>query len=280
MDAELNEGPRSNLIVFSDLDRTLLDGDDYSFHKAAPALRLLKEREIPLVLCTSKTRSEVEYYRERFDNRDPFVVENGGAVYIPKEYYAFSFAYDRATADYFILELGAPYQALVSALAEPKSRTGVSLRGFADMTTQEVASRCGLSLHLAAMAKQREYDEPFLILEPEATSTVIDAADIPITQGDRFYHMAASDKGRAVSALLDLFKRSDPDAVSVGIGSTFNDLPLLKVVDIPILVRADDGADDRRICLPRLGYAEGVGPEGWNSAITKLVDRQPSHLSR
>jgi mannosyl-3-phosphoglycerate phosphatase len=272
MDTELNEGPRSHLIVFSDLDRTLLDGDDYSFRKAAPALRLLGERKIPLVLCTSKTRSEVEFYRERFDNRDPFVVENGGAVYIPKDYYSFSFPYDRATADYFILELGAPYQTLVTALADLKSRTGVSLRGFSDMTTQEVASRCGLSLHQAAMAKQREYDEPFLILEPEATSTVMDAADVPITQGDRFYHIAASDKGRAVSLLLELFKRSDPDALSVGIGSTFNDLPLLKAVDIPILVRADDGAYDRRITVPRLGYTEGVGPEGWNSAITNLVD--------
>lgn len=271
MDTELAEGPRSHLIVFSDLDGTLLDGSDYSFDKAKPALLQLRERDIPLVLCTSKTRSEVEFYRDRLDNRDPFVVENGGAVYIPRDYYAFRFAYDRATADYFVLELGAPYQTLVRALSGLKSRTAISLRGFSDMTTQEVASRCDLSLHQAVMAKQREYDEPFLILEPEAASALTDAADIPITQGDRFYHIAASDKGSAVSLLIDLFKRSDPDALSVGIGGALNDLPLLMAVDIPIWVGANDGAHDCRVALPRLRYAEGVGPEGWNSAITNLL---------
>lgn len=275
-----DEGPRSHLIVFSDLDQTLLDGSDYSFGKALPALRLLGERGIPLVLCTSKTLSEVEFHRDRLNNFDPFVVENGGAVYIPKDHYAFRVAYGRATADYFILELGAPYRTLVKSLADLKSRTGVSLRGFSDMTIQEVAFRCGLSLHQAAMAKQREYDEPFLILEPEAASAVMDAADIPITQGDRFYHIAVSDKGRAVSLLMDLFKRSHPDALSIGIGSTLNDVPLLKAVDIPILVRTDGGDYDRRVVLPRLRYAEGVGPEGWNSAILDLVDCASADLAR
>jgi mannosyl-3-phosphoglycerate phosphatase len=280
MDTELTERPRSHLIVFTDLDGTLLDGSDGSFDKAVPALRLLAERGIPLVPCTSKTRSEVEFYRDRLNNCDPFVVENGGAVYIPRDYFAFPFSHDRATADYFVLELGAPYDTSVKALADLKSRTGVSLRGFSDMTVQEVASRCGVSLQLAAMAKQREYDEPFLILEPEAASAVIDAADIPITQGDRFYHIAASDKGGAVCSLMELFKRSHPDASSVGIGDTLNDLPLLRAVDIPILVGADDAAYDRRVAAPRLRYAEGAGPEGWNSAVTNIVDRASTAVKR
>jgi mannosyl-3-phosphoglycerate phosphatase len=271
MDTELAEGLRSHLIIFSDLDGTLLDGSDYSFDKAVPALLLLRERGIPLVLCTSKTRSEAEFYRDRLENRDPFVVENGGAVYIPKDYYAFSFAYDRATADYYVLEFGAPYQTLVRTLSSLKSKTAISLRGFSDMTTGEVASRCNLSPHQAAMAKQREYDEPFLILEPEAAPAVMAAADSAITQGDRFYHITTSDKGSAVSSLIDLFKRSHPDILSVGIGGALNDLPLLKTVDIPIWVGANDGAHDTRVSLPRLRYAEGVGPEGWNSAITNLL---------
>jgi mannosyl-3-phosphoglycerate phosphatase len=280
MATEPGEGTGSRFVVFSDLDGTLLDGNDYSLDRARPALRLLAERRIPLVLCSSKTRSEVEFYRERIDNRDPFVVENGGAVYVPSDYFAFGFDHDRATADYLVLELGTPYETLVRALAELKRKTGIPLRGFSDMTTEEVAARCALSLCQAARAKQREYDEPFLILEPEGAAAVMAAADIPVTQGDRFHHIAAGDKGRASSLLMDLFRRSRPGALSVGIGNALNDLPLLEAVDIPILVQAGDGGYDRRVAVPRLRYAEGVGPAGWNAAVTKLVGGTAASLSR
>ena len=88
-------GTPAPFIVFSDLDGTLLDGDDYSHDQALPALRLLRRRNIPLVLCTSKTRAEVEFHRRRLANRDPFVVENGGAVYVPEGYFPFPVDCDR-----------------------------------------------------------------------------------------------------------------------------------------------------------------------------------------
>jgi mannosyl-3-phosphoglycerate phosphatase len=280
MSIERPDGRRPRLIVFSDLDQTLLDGRDYSHAEAMPGLALLEEHDIPLVLCTSKTRPEVEFHRNRLDNRHPFVVENGGAVYIPTGYLDFDFDHDRRTADCFVLELGLPYRVLVRALAELKRKTGLPLCGFSDMTTQEVASRCGLSLLQAAWAKRREYDEPFLIPAPETAAAVIDAADIPVTQGGRFFHLAASDKGRAVSMLMALFERSRPGAVSVGIGDAFNDLPLLEAVDIPVLVRDSDGGYDPRIAFPGLRYADGIGPAGWSAAIASLVDGAPTGLTR
>ncbi len=280
MNIEPPDGRRPRFIVFSDLDQTLLDGRDYCYAEAVPGLALLEEQNIPLVLCTSKTRPEVEFHRSRLNNRHPFVVENGGAVYIPTGYFGFDFDCDRRTAGCFIVELGIPYRVLVGALAELKRKTGLPLRGFSDMMVQEVASRCRLSLVQAAWAKRREYDEPFLIPAPEAAAAVIDAADIPVTQGGRFFHLAASDKGRAVSMLMTLFKHAHPGAVSVGIGDAFNDLPLLEAVDIPVLVRDSDGGYDPRIACPGLRYADGIGPAGWNAAIASLVDGASSGLTR
>ncbi|MDO8862561.1 HAD hydrolase family protein [Haliea sp. E1-2-M8] len=72
------------LLVFSDLDGSLLDHRDYSFRAALPGLEALREREIPLIFCSSKTRAEIEPLRARLDNRDPFIVENGAAVFIPR----------------------------------------------------------------------------------------------------------------------------------------------------------------------------------------------------
>ncbi len=266
---------KKHLAIFSDLDGTLLDGKNYSFEKAKAALRSIKEKEIPLVLCTSKTRSETEFYRNLLGNSDPFVVENGGAVYVPKEYFPFTFDYDYVSTGYFVIELGTPYRTLVKLLGELKKKTGNSLKGFSDMSAGEIATLCNLTLEQAALAKQREYDEPFLILEPENATRVEEAIEFQYTRGDRFYHITSSDKGKAVSILIDLFKKSHQNVLSVGLGDRLNDLPLLSAVDIPILVQLEDGSYDTKVVLPQLRYAKGVGPEGWTRAVLNLLQTLP-----
>ena len=54
----------SDMLVFTDLDGTLLDHHDYSYDAALPTLRRLKKANIPLIFNTSKTAAEVEEYME------------------------------------------------------------------------------------------------------------------------------------------------------------------------------------------------------------------------
>ncbi|MDA0672462.1 MAG: haloacid dehalogenase, partial [Cyanobacteria bacterium] len=48
------------LLFFTDLDGTLLNGEDYGYEAALPVLETLKARQIPVIPVTSKTRAEVE----------------------------------------------------------------------------------------------------------------------------------------------------------------------------------------------------------------------------
>ena len=73
------------IIIFTDLDGTLLD-KKYSYESALPALALIESHKIPLVLCSSKTRSEIEFYRTKLNNDHPFICENGGGIFIPIGY--------------------------------------------------------------------------------------------------------------------------------------------------------------------------------------------------
>ncbi len=125
------------IVVFTDLDGTLLDHATYSHEPALPALQLLREQQIPLVLCSSKTRTEIEYYRRLLDNHDPFVSENGGGIFIPEGYFDLStlspgLATSRDTG-YVSIRLGAPYQSLRQTVKELQSE-GFALTGFGDMT--------------------------------------------------------------------------------------------------------------------------------------------------
>ena len=267
MQAPVSSDRKPEVVVFFDLDGTLLDGHDYSFAAAAPARALLRTRHIPLVPCTSKTRAEVEVLRRRLGNRHPFIVENGGAVYVPRGTFAFDFACQRQTAEYQVLELGTPYGDLVAELKQLRQRSGVALRGFSDMSVAEVARHTGLGRADAARAKEREFDEPFVLPEGADSERVLAASERPISRGDRFFHLTSSDKGRAVAALLALYRQARPGLVSIGLGGAGNDRTLLAAVDVPILVESRDGGYDGAVALPELRFAAGVGPEGWNAAL-------------
>jgi len=265
------------LVVFTDLDGTLLDPVTYSYERALPFIERLQQMSIPIVFCSHKTRAEQEVYRQELGISDPFIVENGGAIFIPQGYFSFNFDYDKARGGYQIIELGMSYAEIRRILGKIRAEVGINFRGFGDMSAQEVAKDAGLDLEAARRAKEREYDETVKPLEnPEEMGKVLKAikkAGLNYTHGGRYYGvMGANDKGRAVTILADLFRKKLGEVETVGIGDSPNDLPMLAVVDTPILVQKPGGRGEE-IDLPRLKRIEGVGPEGWSRAIKGLIDR-------
>jgi mannosyl-3-phosphoglycerate phosphatase len=155
-------------IIFTDLDGTLLDHHTYSFEKAKEALVFTKENKIPVIICTSKTQAEIEVYREKMNNNDPFIPENGGAVIIPKNY--FKSLLDKEKNRYIIVELGTPYYIITNVLNELKKITGATIRGFSDLTPEEISTLTGIDTDSAKRAKKRSYSEPIII---EGSSEVV-----------------------------------------------------------------------------------------------------------
>ena len=265
-------------LLFSDLDGTLLDPRTYSFDAALPALEALRRDGIPLVLVTSKTRAEVELWRRRLDNTEPFVVENGGAIYIPRGYFPFAADDARERDGYEVIELGAPYEELVAALRAASRESGCQTLGFADMSVGELSRRTLLTAEQAAHAKHREYDEPFEIL---GTGThrlleAIEAKGLRWTRGDRFYHITgANDKAAAVRRLATLFRQAAGDAVTIGVGDGHNDAAFLRAVDIPLIVQSNFAVAVRH-AVPRAFVSRSPGPHGWNEAVLHALAKTGS----
>ncbi len=262
-------------IIFSDLDGTLLDHKTYSFEPARTALEALLEAGIPLVFCTSKTRLETERWRRALANIHPFIVENGGAVFVPEGYFGPEAGFDKRDGGYGVLEVGRPYPELRQALERIRASTGLPLRGFGDMTVEEIAERCGFTRQDAALAAMREYDEPFIGIEEGMLPRVVQEAGAlgcQVVSGGRFHHLVGgSDKGRAVRALRSLYEVSWGPIRTVGLGDSANDEPMLRAVDIPILVRRPDGSYLEAAHLPELIIAPYAGPEGWRDTILGIL---------
>ncbi|MCK5560776.1 MAG: HAD-IIB family hydrolase [Thermoplasmata archaeon] len=281
------------IIIFTDMDGTFLEKETYSYKAAEPGLALIREHQIPLVFCTSKTKAEIEYYRNRLGLNEPFISENGGAIFIPKDYFEFEFEYDKVN-DYFIIELGKPYQELREALEKIKTRVDAEIIGFGDMTVTDIHEDCGLTVDMAALSKLKDYDEAFKIngTQPQIDEVLerIKELGYNYSIGTRYYHiMGDSNKGKAVQKLIELYANKFAKIKTIGLGDGWNDLPMLNVVDIPVLVQKQRGkyvdltdlTDNQQQEIgidalstdffAKLYKAEGVGPEGWSKAIQALI---------
>lgn len=275
-------------VIFTDLDGTLLDHTSYGWEAAKSALTALRCFRVPRVMVTSKTYAEARSIARRLGWRAPLVVENGGAIYVPAGYFPFPLeGARRAGKNWLRLAYGIERKRLQKALARAAREARLEVRGFGQMSTREVAIRTGLSLSDARRARQREFDEPFLVLGGSARvwshfSRSVRRAGMHATRGSRFFHIhGSSDKGAAVRRLTAWFRRAGgKDVLTVGLGDSPNDIPLLRSVDIPVLVARPGGRYDREAleAVPGIRRAGGIGPEGWNRAVWKFLTSQLRRL--
>lgn len=259
------------LVVFTDLDGTLLEGRGCSHEAARPALRRLARLRVPLVFCSSKTRAELLFWRRRLRNRHPFVSENGGGVFIPAGYFPGRERLPRA-GGLAALPLGVPYARLRREFVALRQRLGADVRGFGDMSASEVAALTGLTRQQARLAQQRDFSEPFVFAAGEEPRFLraIEAAGRNWTRGELYHLMGGHDKGRAVSLLLARYRRLGP-VRSAALGDGLNDLPMLRAVERPFLVRRPGGFAPG-VDFPGLARTRAVGPAGWNEALMALLD--------
>jgi mannosyl-3-phosphoglycerate phosphatase len=263
-------------VVFTDLDGSLLDHETYAWEAARPALDRLRGDAIPWVLVTSKTRAEVEVWRERLRNDHPFIVENGGAAFIPRGYFPFPIPGALVRGRYDVLEWGTAHRKLAAGLEKAAAAAACRVQSFHAMTTEEAAAACNLPPAEAALAQRREYDEPFLILDAgRATDLLhaIEAQGLRWTRGGRFFHVTGNnDKSEAVLALRNLFLCAAGQVLTIGLGDGWNDIPFLEVVDFPVIIRTP-WASELKSRLPSAHVTAASGPAGWNQAVQDLLSR-------
>jgi mannosyl-3-phosphoglycerate phosphatase len=263
-------------VVFTDLDGSLLDAATYRWDAAQPALDLLASHGVPWVMVSSKTRAEMEALRREIGHTHPFVVENGGAAFIPRGYFGREVEGAAHRDGYEVLEWGAPYLHLVEALQRAAARTHCPVVGFHQMSLEQVREATGLAAGPADLARRREYDEPFLAPDEFGVPALLDAieeAGFRWTHGGRFHHICGNnDKATAVSALIRLYARQYGAVESIGLGDGLNDLPMLLAVDYPVLIRSErEPPVQLRNTAAR--YTERIGPAGWNEAVMEFLTR-------
>lgn len=250
------------LIVFTDLDGTLLDHARYDWSAAAPALDALRAADIPLILASSKTAAEIAPLHAELGLGDwPVIAENGAARVRPGD------ALDDRSA---YLRLRAVLNALPAPLRAP-------YRGFGDMTDDEVAQITGLSAQAATLARARQYSEPGLWNGNASTRDAFLAAlaehGVSARHGGRFLTLSfgGTKAGQMAGIMQDLGR-----GTAVALGDAPNDIEMLETARYGIVIRNDHGAAIPPLAgetTGRIVRSTESGPLGWNTEILALLAR-------
>lgn len=251
------------LLVFTDLDGSLLDHDTYSWAPAKPALSRLQHAGIPVIAVSSKTLAELDALRASLPLSETRVAENGAVI---------------AYGDQPPQITPPDYDSLRATLADLASQPGMAFSGFADMNTAQVMAATGLAADDASRAKQRLASEPLLWLGSEEAlddfKQAITKAGLHWLRGGRFLHVLGNtDKGRAVKKIRDAYQQGTDGRIrTIGLGDGDNDKDMLLAVDQPVVIRRHDGSHLQLAERPDALLTDQPGPTGWNQAIQHILD--------
>ncbi len=270
---------RTQLLIFTDLDGTLLD-ERYSFDAAQDALAEIRARGIPLILTSSKTLAEMRLLRRAMNLEHPLIFENGAGLALPENYFR-SGAEIGPETPLRVEHFGPTYAEIRSTLNRLRERRGFPFRGFGDMSAREVAALTGLDEIAAQRARQRHGSEPGVWEGSEAIRrdfvAELERAGLRAVSGGRFLHiMPRVDKAETMRELVGRFAAAQPDVRFriIAAGDSPNDAEMLQLADLAVVIQRPDAS-----WMP-LKRREGVirsplpGPAGWQACIHRLLEEQ------
>ncbi len=252
--------------IVTDLDGTLMD-HNYDISPAKKTLKKLSELCIPVIPCTSKTASEVRYFRHENGLSDPFIVENGAAIYG---------TYTDNSSEWELI-LGKSYMELRTILMNISKEVSYNLIPLNDLSKNQIYELTGLSSKAIIRALDRQWSVPFLNPPDEIfekVKLICVSYNVHVFKGNRMSHLLSSEshKGQAVNKLKDHLQNKDVKIIALG--DSQNDLPLLEYADISIVIPGKYGPNKYLQNGIDKGYfrlANAPHAEGWSNSVEDVI---------
>lgn len=251
-----------SIIVFTDLDGSLMEHESYSIKPAEKALAALADRNIPLVMNSSKTANEIEAIQEAMTLPGPYIYENGAALSLPGETEPVIF--------------GRPRSQWLTTIHELRTQEDYKFQGFSDWSAREITGLTGLDGKSAELSKQREFSEPILWRDSANAKQKFEkqllSLDLKLLEGGRFLSIQSDfDKSKAMVWMKQ--QQSGPATLTVALGDSPNDEAMLNCADIAVIIKS---AKSERISLcsdKRVIRTKRPGPAGWQDAVLEILAR-------
>ncbi len=255
------------IIAFSDLDGTFLDHRTYRYDRSLDGYNLLQECSIPLIFVSSKTFEEMSQFCIKLGHTFPFIFENGGGFG----------RYDSNDNAFYPELTGIRYEDLVASKETLKRAVEVPIVTFDEMSVADVAACTGHPQSDAVSAKKRMGSLPFLsktgaAIDLDRVNGILKEYGTVCTKGGRLYSFSSVSSTKGTAVLDYIRTQGSGNVVSMAVGDSENDVPMLDAVTSPYAVRRHDGT---HLQNKRYHITASAGPEGFTEAVKHFVDSLP-----
>ncbi|MBO9163448.1 MAG: mannosyl-3-phosphoglycerate phosphatase-related protein, partial [Escherichia coli] len=254
---------------FSDLDGTLLDSHSYDWQPAAPWLSRLREANVPVILCSSKTSAEMLYLQKTLGLQGlPLIAENGAVIQLAEQWQDID-GFPRIIS-------GISHGEISQVLNTLREKEHFKFTTFDDVDDATIAEWTGLSRSQAALTQLHEASVTLIWRDSDERMAQFTARlnelGLQFMQGARFWHVldASAGKDQAANWIIATYQQlSGKRPTTLGLGDGPNDAPLLEVMDYAVIVK---GLNRQGVHLhdedpARVWRTQREGPEGWREGL-------------
>ena len=255
------------ILVFTDLDGTLLHRDTFKFDTIKDYIKSLVNKGIIIIPNTSKTEKEIEKFNNELGVELPYISENGSSIH-----------------GLNLINVNFPNKIILSREREEL------IKIFIDKVPEHLRNKC---IQISKLSKKeqekifgqkddnlknamnRKYTSPFLFngdkIEKNKLLKILGSNSLTLQAGGRVINLCDNiNKVKSMNKVIKILKKTEDKIKSIAVGDNYNDLDMLKNCDIPCLV-FNDKFKLEQINIDNLIFSNMPSPEGWADVIKKAL---------
>ena len=261
---------KKQIIIFTDLDGSLLDKNTFEFDEIEDYFRELISLGIKIIPNSSKTEAELSDFNNRYNLNLSFIAENGSSIHglnlmhknLPEKIIL------SRSAD----EIYNVYNQKITP--ELKAKITFILR----LKLKERKEIFGLPLDKMRLAVKRDHSIPIQFngteIEKNEFIKIMNNSGLTIQTGGRIMNICDNvNKSKAMSKTMELInKEIDNEIITIGVGDNQNDIDMLKHSDYPCLVK-NNSFDSSLLNIDNLIKSTEPSPRGWADVIKTAIQK-------
>ena len=261
---------KKQIIIFTDLDGSLLNKDTFRFDEIEDYFKELISIGIKIIPNSSKTEAELSDFNNQYNLNLSFIAENGSSIHglnlinknLPQK-----ILLGRSTDQiYKVYEENIP--------SDLKQKITFILK----LKSKEQEEIFGLPLNKMLLAIKRDHSIPIQFNGTENEKSefinIINDCGLTIQTGGRIMNICDNtNKSKAMVKTIQLIKdEMNNEIITIGVGDNQNDIEMLGETDYSCLVK-NDNFDSSLINMDNLIKSSKPSPLGWADVIKTAIQK-------